>query len=225
MLAHPDDPEFFCGGTIARWTGAGHQVHYLLLTGGDKGSMERLGDPQSLVRLREAEEQASASILGVSSVVFLHFNDGELINTIDLRRDIVRQIRRVKPDVLVTSDPSNYFPRGVMINHSDHRTAGEAALAAVFPAAGNANFFPELIDEDGLTPHAPAEVWITLTHQPDVTIDITAFWPKKIEALHAHMSQIGDPSLFDQRMRTRRTPESSEDDPVFLEGFRRLYIR
>jgi LmbE family N-acetylglucosaminyl deacetylase len=171
------------------------------------------------------EQRLAASILGVKSVCFLGYVDGELLPDLLIRKDIVRQIRSIQPHIVVTSDPSNYYPRGVSINHSDHRAAGEAALAAAFPAAGNPNFFPELIDQENLNPHSPAEVWITLTHQPDFYIDTTAFWPQKIQALHAHASQIGDPLEFDRRMLTRRMPESSEEQPQFQEGFRRIYIR
>jgi LmbE family N-acetylglucosaminyl deacetylase len=225
VLAHPDDPEFFCGATIARWTAAGHEVHYLLLTGGDKGSQVLERNPAELVHRRQVEQRAAASILGVKSICFLSYDDGELLPDQAVRRDIVRQIRTIKPHILVTSDPSNYFPRGISINHTDHRAAGEAALAAAFPAGGNPNYFPELIDTENLDPHAPGEVWVTLTHQPDFLIDITPYWPVKIQALHAHASQIGDPTLFDERMRSRRTPESTEENPIFKEAFRRIYIR
>ncbi len=196
-----------------------------MLTGGEKGAQTRQENPQELVALRQAEQLQAARILGVKNVCFLGYSDGELVPDLAVRKDIVRQIRTIKPDVVVTSDPSNYYPRGVSINHSDHRAAGEAALAAAFPAAGNPNYFPELIDQEHLNPHSPAEVWITLTHQPDFTIDITQFWPQKMLALHAHESQIGDPVEFDRRMLTRRTPESSEEHPQYKEGFRRIIVR
>lgn len=164
-------------------------------------------------------------MLGVKDICFLAYPDGELEPGLTVRQDIVRQIRTIKPDILVTSDPSNYFPRGVSINHTDHRAAGEAALKAAYPAAGNPNYFTNLLLQEHLSPHSPSEVWVTLTHEPDFQIDITEFWPRKLKALHAHASQIGDPVEFDARMRSRHTPESTEENPVFKEGFRRFHLR
>jgi len=225
ILAHPDDPEFFCGATVARWTHAGHEVHYLVLTSGDKGSGTLQDNPHDLAAIRQAEQHAAAAKLGVSSVCFLPYSDGELIPDHDLRRDIVRHIRTIRPHVVVTSDPSNYFPRRISINHPDHRAAGEAALAAAYPAAGNPNYYPGLLASEHLEPHSPAEVWVTLTHDPDLWIDVTPFWPLKLQALHAHVSQVGGITDFDQRMLSRHTPESTPENPVYKESFRRIHIR
>jgi LmbE family N-acetylglucosaminyl deacetylase len=223
ILAHPDDPEFFCGATIARWTSTGHVVKYALLTKGDKGSNDRNQDPDGLAEVRTVEQSAAAAVLGVHSVQFLAHKDGYLIPNLEMRREIVRLIRQEKPDVVVSSDPLNLFAGGTRINHPDHRAAGQVVLDAVFPAAGNYHFFPELLEE-GLEPHSVKEVWLSIPDQANVTIDITDFWHKKIEALHKHQSQIGEVKPFDQRMNSRHTADSSDEAPRYEERFKRLIL-
>ena len=225
ILAHPDDPEFFCGGTLARWAQAGHHINYFLLTCGDKGRNDNNTDiPGSqLCEMRHEEENAAAAVIGVEAVFFLDREDGTLVPDIDLRRDVVRIIRQMKPDVVVTCDPQNLFA-SYGINHPDHRAAGQVVLDAVFPAAGNDLFFPELLAE-GYQPHMPGEVWVSLTSQPNVTIDITDTWPVKIIALKEHKSQIGDPLKFESRMRSRHTKESTDENPRFEESFRVINYR
>ncbi len=222
ILAHPDDPEFFCGASIARWTARGHQVVYWLLTKGDKGTNDREMQPPALTSIREDEQKMAAWILGVNEVHFLCNPDGFLAPNLELRREVTRIIRLEKPDILVTSDPTNFFPNNdATINHPDHRAAGQIVIEAYFPAAGNPKFFPELLDE-GLEPHSVKEVWFSLTHQPNTVIDVTEYWPRKIQALHCHASQIGDPQKFDERMRTRRTTDSTTEAPRYEEKFRRI---
>ena len=220
ILAHPDDPEFFCGGTLAKWAQAGHHISYYLLTCGDKGRNDQNQHipADDLCELRHKEERAAASILGVNSVHFLDREDGTLVPDLNLRRDVVRIIRKMKPDILVTCDPQNLFAT-YGINHPDHRAAGQVVLDAVFPAAGNELFFSELITE-GFEPHMPDEVWVSLTNQPTITIDITDTWPTKLKALKEHKSQIGDPVEFEQRMRSRHTDDSPDENPRFEEYFR-----
>ncbi len=222
ILAHPDDPEFFCGGSIARWASLGHEIHYCLLTRGDKGTQDRNLAPVELMRIREQEEWAAAAILGVRSVCFLGFEDGYLQPSLEARREVTRVIRQVRPDVVVTCDPGNYFPRENNLNHPDHRAAGEIVLGAVYPAAGNHLFFPELIAAEQLDTHPIKELWITLTHQPNTVLDVTPFWEKRLEALCAHKSQIGDPALLRERVLSRRVPGSPLDAPRFEDKFRRL---
>jgi LmbE family N-acetylglucosaminyl deacetylase len=224
ILAHPDDPEFFCGATLARWIDAGHEVNYLLLTRGDKGSDNPSVCPDELMSLRMEEQRQAANVLGVKDVTFLSYPDGFIIPDLEMRREVVRHIRRIKPDIIVTSDPLNYYIRGLYINHPDHRAAGQVTLEAVFPAAGNLFYFPELLTE-GLAPHSPSEVWISLTHEPGITIDVTPFWQKKLNALLQHKSQIGDPDQFLEKMASRRMENSTADHPRYEEGFRRLFQR
>jgi LmbE family N-acetylglucosaminyl deacetylase len=225
ILAHPDDPEFFCGGTLARWARAGHHVQYYLLTCGDKGRNDHnKAIPEGeLCELRHKEEHAAAAIIGAEAVHFLDREDGTLVPDLDLRRDVVRIIRQMKPDILVTCDPQNLFA-SYGLNHPDHRAAGQVVLDAVFPAAGNDLFFPELLAE-GHQPHMPREVWVSLTMQPNVTLDITDTWPIKLKALKEHKSQIGDLVKLEERMRKRRTEDSTDENPRFEEYFRRIVYR
>ncbi|HEX7621731.1 MAG TPA: PIG-L deacetylase family protein [Anaerolineales bacterium] len=221
ILAHPDDPEFFCGATLARWAKAGHAIDYYLLTNGDKGGGPEV-TPEQLVPLRQAEQQKAAAIIGARSVVFLDKEDGYLVPNLELRREMVRLIRREKPDILVTCDPTLLYSWFGRVNHPDHRAAGQVVLDAVFPAAGNSHFFPELLTKEGLQPHTPREVWVSLAASPTVTLDVTGTWEVKMNALKEHKSQIGDPILFEQRMRSRRTEDSSDVAPRYEEYFRVL---
>jgi len=222
ILAHPDDPEFFCGGTLARWARAGHHIEYYLLTCGDKGYNDTMAPEHMLAAelcaTRHREQQEAASVIGAHSVHFLDRSDGYLVADLELRRDIVRLIRRLKPDILVTCDPQTLFA-AYGINHPDHRAAGQAVLDAVFPAAGNAAYFPEVLAE-GFAPHMPQEVWCSLTNQPTVVLDITDTWPTKLEALLKHKTQIGDVEKFRARMLSRRVEGSTENKPRFEEKFR-----
>ncbi len=221
ILAHPDDPEFFCGATLARWARAGHKITYQLLTCGDKGFND-LTPPdmtaEALCAIRHEEQQAAAGVIGAQTVHWLDHPDGYLVPDLDLRREVVRVIRRLKPDILVTCDPQTLFAT-YGINHPDHRAAGQAVLDAVFPAAGNKEYFPELLKE-GLEPHMPHEVWCSLTNQPSVVLDVTDTWPVKMEALLHHKTQIGDVEKFKARMRSRRTEDSTDEDPRYEEKFR-----
>ena len=220
ILAHPDDPEFFCGATLARWARAGHTINYALLTCGDKGRNDsnKHIPGNELCALRHIEERAAADVLGVQEVIFLDREDGYLIPDLSLRKEVVRLIRRFKPDILMTCDPQNLFAT-YGLNHPDHRAAGQVVLDAVFPAAGNELFFPELITE-GWMPHTPKEIWASLTSQPNVVLDVTDTWDIKIRALKEHLSQIGDLDKFEERMRSRRAEDSTADSPRFEEKFR-----
>jgi len=157
-------------------------------------------------------------VIGVQAVRFLDLEDGYLVPDLKLRREIVRVIRREKPDILVTCDPQNLFAV-YGLNHPDHRAAGQVVLDAVFPAAGSKVFFPELLAE-GLEPHMPKEVWCSLTSQPNTIVDVTDVWPVKLEALLNHKSQIGDVEKFKERMKSRRAEGSSEENPRYEETFR-----
>jgi LmbE family N-acetylglucosaminyl deacetylase len=221
LLAHADDPEFFLGGSIARWSGMGHQVDYCLFTRGDKGVNGRPMDPSELAELREQEQKAAASVLGVKSVQYLGFEDGYLVPSMENRRMVVRTIRSLKPDVVVSCDPTNYFYRAGKINHPDHRAAGQIVVDAVFPAAGNPLFFPELIEEQ-LEPHGVKELWLSLPIAADISLDVTATWEQKFVALQCHHSQIPDVATLRQKLWSRRTPDSTEENPRFLEHFRRI---
>ncbi|MFN2198676.1 MAG: PIG-L deacetylase family protein [Anaerolineales bacterium] len=220
ILAHPDDPEFFCGGTVAQWTAAGHHVRYCVMTCGDKGSDEREVSTDELCATRHVEQRAAARVLGVEAVRFLEYPDGYLVPDLALRKEITRVIRQERPDILVTCDPTNLFIRDTYINHPDHRAAGQVVLDAVFPAAGNHRYFPELLEKEGLETHMPHEVWISLPVNPQVDIDITAVFAQKVKALLEHRSQIGDPDEFVERMYSRYTEDSTPESPRFVERYR-----
>jgi len=221
ILAHPDDPDFFCGGSIARWIKQGHIVKYCLLTRGDKGFNDRTSSPETIALTRQLEQRAAAAILGVQKVTFLNYLDGYLVPGLEIRKEVVRIIRKEKPDILVTCDPTNLFPRPGAINHPDHRAAGQIVIDASFPASGNSFYFPDLLQE-GLEPHSVKEVWLSVASQPNVTIDVTNYWGLKIQALHEHKSQIGNPQEFDQRMLSRKSPESTTENPRYEEKFYRI---
>lgn len=221
ILAHPDDPEFFCGGSIARWTRMGHRVDYTILTRGDKGGNGRWVDPVDLVEVREAEQIAAARVLGVTNISFLGFPDGFLEPNVETRKEVVRIIRREKPDIIVSCDPTNFFHRNNRVNHPDHRNAGQIVLEAIYPAAGNMLYYPELINE-GLEAHQVDEVWFSLTREPNTIIDVTQTWETRLEALHQHRSQIEDLAKFDIVQRNRHTTDSTLESPRYEESFRRI---
>jgi len=223
VLAHPDDPEFFCGGTVARWASEGHEVSYCLLTRGDKGADDSHADPTELARRREQEQREAAAVLGVKEVSFLDYPDGYLVPDLALRKDVVRVIRRVRPAILVTCDPTNFFPNDRYINHPDHRAAGQVALDAAFPAAGSGLFFPELEREEGLLPHKLCQVYVSSPQNPNTLVDVTGFFERKFTALLAHRSQISDPQALEARLRERMLdPNSPPDAPRYVERFRRI---
>ena len=144
--------------------------------------------------------------------------DGYLVPDLDLRREVVRIIRKLKPDILVTCDPQNLFA-GYGLNHPDHRAAGQVVLDAVFPAAGNKEYFSELLAE-GWEPHMPREVWVSLTNQPNVILNVTDTWEIKLQALLNHKTQIGDVEKFIARMRSRHTEDTTDEHPRYEEKFR-----
>ncbi len=224
ILAHPDDPEFFCGATTARWIKVGHQVSYCVITCGDKGTKDLTLVPDELCSIRQKEQRAAANVLGVEDVRFLNYPDGYLVADISLRRDITRVIRTVRPDVLVTCDPQTLYTAMGGLNHPDHRAAGQAVLDAVFPAARDHLNFPELWKDEHLEPHIVREVWVCGTLNPDVTLDVTDTWETKIRALYEHKSQVGDPEKLAERMRNRHTADSTPEKPRYEEKYRRLIL-
>jgi LmbE family N-acetylglucosaminyl deacetylase len=191
IFAHPDDPDFSCAGTVAKWTAEGHEVTYVILTDGSKGSHDTGMTPQRLIELRQEEQRAAAAVVGVNEVIFLGREDGMLVADLDLRRDIVRIIRQLKPTTLICGDPTVYWHAPWYINHPDHRAAAQATLEAFYPAAGNHKYFPELLAE-GLEPHMVKEIFISGSPQADTFVDITPYMDLKIESLRKHASQMGD---------------------------------
>ena len=221
ILAHPDDPEFFCGATLARWARARHKITYLLLTCDDKGFNPTTTPdmtPEKLCGIRHLEQAEAAKIIGAEPPHFLDLPDGYLIPDLNLRREIVREIRRHKPDILVTCDPQNLFAQ-YGINHPDHRACGQVVLDAVFPAAGNPVYFPDLLAQ-GFEPHMPKEIWCSLTSQPNTSIDVTDTWEIKLQAILQHKSQVQDVNKLIERMKARKTEDSTDEHPRYEEKFR-----
>ncbi|MFN8524341.1 MAG: PIG-L deacetylase family protein [Chloroflexota bacterium] len=190
VVAHPDDAEFMASGTIALWSRQGKEINYVLCTRGDKGTSDPSVTPDALATVREREQREACSRLGVRDLEFLGYEDGVLESTLDLRRDIVRQIRRFRPDIVLCQDPMTRWTAQGYLNHPDHRAAGDATLDAVFPSARDRHVFPELLEE-GLEPHKALEVYLMGTTNADVWVDISPTLNDKLHALRAHESQVG----------------------------------
>ena len=200
VTAHPDDVDFGAAGTVANWTDAGVEVAYCVVTDGDAGGFDPLVPRGNIAGIRRAEQSAAAKELGVDEVRFLGYPDGRLEVSLDLRRDISREIRRFKPDVVVTQSPVRDF-RSVYGSHPDHLATGEAAICAVYPDARNPFTFTELLDE-GFEPHAVGQVWVMSAQSPDHFVDTTHQFDRKITALLRHESQHTDPEGMRGRVRS-----------------------
>ncbi len=193
IVAHPDDIEFSCAGTMARWARAGARISYVLCTSGDVGIAEEGMTRARAAEIREEESREAARIAGVSEIVFLKEPDGALVATLELRKKLVREIRRFKPEVLVTGDPTVVWSGEGYINHPDHRAASLAALEAAFPAAGQPNLFEEIEREEGFKAHKIRKVYANVWDgKADVYVSIDETVDVKIAALRAHKSQMGD---------------------------------
>jgi len=187
IVAHPDDAEFTIAGTVALWTKAGCPVSYVLCTDGNAGSHEPGMTREKLAEIRQNEQRAACEALGVSKVIFLGYEDGQLQPTLELRRDLVRVIRQEKPAVIITGDPTSLFSGDWYINHPDHRAAALAAIDAVAPASA----MPLLWPEAG-PPHRVRQVYVHGNDQPNTWVDISETIENKITALRRHASQMGD---------------------------------
>lgn len=219
VFAHPDDPEFFAGATFARWAAEGADITFLMATSGDKGSAAPDMTHERLVEIREEEERRAAAALGVREVIFLRYRDCELEPSLALRRDIVRAIRRYKPDVVVTCDPLNWYSEN-RINHPDHRAIGEATLAAVFPTARDRLNFLEMERDEGLSPHKTNQVYIAGAANPNTHVDVTEHVDTQIRALREHKSQIRDMEAMAERIRARHEdPRAPQGAPRLIESF------
>ena len=189
VAAHPDDAEFMAGGTLARWAANGADIYYLLVTDGIGGSRDPDQTPESLASIRRAEQRNAAKVLGVAGVTFLGYPDGWVEPSLELRLAIAREIRRVRPDVVVTQDPLfRYSPS--YINHPDHRAVADATLAAIMPTANTRLAAIDLLKE-GLAPHDVDEVYLTTPTTPTVWMPLTAAeLDRKLQALGQHTSQL-----------------------------------
>ncbi len=223
IAAHPDDIEFVVAGTAAKWAQAGTQMTYVLVTSGDAGSQQTGITRDELARIREDEQRAAARVAGVEEVVFLGYHDCEVEPTLALRRDLVREIRRFKPDIVVCYDPTRLLVGDGYINHPDHRAVGQAALDAIAPTAAMPLVFPDLLAQ-GFEPHRVKEVLVASGPEPDTWIDITATIDLKIEALRQHASQFPDGWDPNDRLREWASETGKEIGVAYAEAFRRLIL-
>ncbi len=223
--AHPDDQEFTVAGTLARWAQNGCQVVSVIVTSGEAGS----NDPSKnadykpeLATLREAEQSAANAALGITETVFLHYPDGALEPTMDLRRDLTRLIRRYKPEVVVIGDPQGVFYGNGYINHPDHRAAAQAGLYAAFPSAGTRLIFTELLAE-GLEPHDVKRVYVHGAEKSDTWVDISGTIDVKIAALRKHASQLGDWDP-EKMIREWAAEEGKEHEMEYAEAYKVMVL-
>jgi len=202
IAAHPDDVDFGAAGTVARWTEAKIDVVYCLVTDGDAGGSDPSITRSDMATLRRYEQTEAADRVGVHDLLFLGYPDGRVEATLELRKDLARVIRQVRPDrVLCPSPERDYVRPG--ISHPDHRAVGSAALDAVYPDARNPFAFPELLTDEGLTEWIVREVWVLGPGAADHYVDVTETFPRKVAALRAHVSQTGHREDLEDLLRDR----------------------
>lgn len=219
VAPHPDDAEFGVAGTVARWTREGKDVVYVVCTNGDKGTSDVNMKPEELAKIREQEQLAAAKVLGVREVVFLRHPDQGIEDTPEFRKELVRLIRKYRPETVVSADPYRKY-----MWHRDHRITGQVVLDAIFPYARDYHAYPDLIQE-GLLPHKVREVLLWGTEDPNYRSDITNTFDIKITALLCHKSQVGGfaPAL-EERLRERAKMMSKGEGYELAESFHRVEI-
>jgi LmbE family N-acetylglucosaminyl deacetylase len=218
IVAHPDDIEFGCAGTLARWARQGARIIYVVCTSGEVGIAEAGMTKAQAAEIREAEQREAARIAGAQEVIFLREPDGLLQPTLQLRKKLVREIRRFHPEVVVTGDPTIVWAGDSYINHPDHRAAATAAVDAAFPAAGQPNLYEELAEE-GLSAHKPRKVFVTTWGEADQFINIEETIDIKLEALRAHKSQMDDWDP-EEMVRTWAAERAKGKEMAYAEGFK-----
>ncbi len=232
IMAHPDDAEFSCAGTVAQWVSEGWQVSYVIATEAGSGGPDEATDVSPQARLqvtetRKAEQRAAGEILGLQEVIFLDHRDGELQPTLEFRREIVRLLRTYRPYRVVCQSPERSWTPQMYIGryHPDHLACGEAVIKALYPASQNPWDFPELLEE-GLTPHKVKELYVVGAPVVNHWVDITATVEQKFAALRAHASQLGehvDESL--QRARERLADVGQRYGVAYAEDFHLSFNR
>jgi LmbE family N-acetylglucosaminyl deacetylase len=224
IVAHPDDADFGVAGTMARWIGAGTVARMVCCTSGDAGADDATTDPLELARTREAEQRAAAQVVGYEGVDFLHRPDGALENDLALREQLVRIIRRFKPDAVMAMDPTVVIHEDGFVQHVDHRNAGMAAIDAVYPAARNAMAFPSLVTTEGLAPWEVNQIYLFFTDKPNAWVDITQTIDTKIAALRAHTSQLRKPDELEDMLRSWARENGERIGSPAAERFRLLKL-
>ncbi|MBI5351419.1 MAG: PIG-L family deacetylase [Chloroflexi bacterium] len=226
IQAHPDDQDFTVAGTLAKWAKAGCKVISVLITSGDSGSNDVSKGVEykpMLAKIREEEQRSANAVLGIAETVFLHYPDGELVASMELRKELTRLIRIYKPDVVVSGDPSGWFYGNGYINHPDHRAAAESAVYAVFPSAGTRLIFTDLL-KAGYEPHNVKRLYIHGTEKSDTWVDISETLDIKIEALKKHISQ-SDTHEVDKWIREWAQEEGKEKGLAFAEAYRVMILQ
>lgn len=208
IAAHPDDAEFGPSGTAARWIGEGSAGWLVCCTSGDQGGEDPSQDPFELAAVREREQEAAAVVIGYAGVSFLHQPDGALVNDLNLREMLVREIRTFRPDAVLATDPETLFHGDGGVNHTDHRAAGMAAIDAVYPAARNPMAFPALA-RDGLAAHVVRRLYLFWSNHPNAWVDISSTLNRKLAALAEHRSQIRDMDALAERIRSWAVEEGA----------------
>ncbi|MEO8745502.1 MAG: PIG-L deacetylase family protein [Candidatus Dormiibacterota bacterium] len=226
VTAHPDDPDFGAGGSIARLAKEGARVTYVIVTDGSQGGEDPKQKDSELKAIREREQRAAARVLGVKKVEFLGYKDGHLAPDLKLRRDIVRMIRKYKPELVITHTPGRVLDGPMGGSHPDHLAVGEATMAAVYPDSRNPRAFRGLLKE-GLQPHEVKEVWIPFWTSGDYLVDITPTLALKIAALRKHKSQVAKPGRewdFEKFMRKRHGEVGKRGGYKYAESFKRITV-
>jgi LmbE family N-acetylglucosaminyl deacetylase len=220
VTAHPDDVDFGVAGSVAAWTNAGIDVAYCVVTDGDAGGFDPAVPRSEIAGIRRTEQLAAAATVGVSDVTFLGYPDGRLVSSIELRRDISRVIRRVRPDRVVAPSPERNWER-IYASHPDHLAAGDATVSAVYPDSRNPFAHPELLAE-GYEPHTVGQLWLMAASTRNRFVDVTDTFDKKIAALRCHVSQLPDPEGIEDRIRSwlaLSAREASLPEGRLAEGF------
>jgi len=194
VAAHPDDLDFAASGTVAKWAKQGAACYYLICTNGCKGSDDPAMTEKKLIKIRRQEQLAAGKVLGLKDVFFLKHNDTELVADLTLKKEIVYYIRKLKPEIVITMDPTFIYSSFGFINHTDHRAAGQATIDAIFPMARDRLTFPEQVRQ-GLMPHKVKTLYLTSFYKASEIIDISDSIELKLKALKAHKSQIGNAAI------------------------------
>jgi LmbE family N-acetylglucosaminyl deacetylase len=225
--AHPDDIEFGCGATMAKLSQEGARLYFVIATMGNRGSRAHKIEREELVKNRKKEQQDAAKILGAEEVIFLDHPDGELQADIHFKEEVVRLIRRIKPDIVFTHDPTWHYVAArdfSRINHTDHRACGSAVLDAIYPLSRDTLSFPDHLDE-GLTPHTVKDVILFQAKSYNLYVDVTNFADKKVESIWAHKSQIDHPEMTEKFVKERLKNNGKKKGYKFSEAFTRLSLR
>jgi LmbE family N-acetylglucosaminyl deacetylase len=220
VTAHPDDAEFGAGGTVAKLAREGKEITYVVVTDGSKGSSDRTMTPERLAAIRQEEQRQAARTLGVERVQFLGYTDGELEDTAAFRRDITREIRRWRPDLIITQNPHRTY--NLYASHRDHRITAGVVLDCVYPLARDHMAFPELLPE--FEPHKVAEIYVMSWESPQLVVDISDTMDLKLKALTCHVSQVGNFKGVDERVRQRSAELGAPKGYAYAETFDRVVM-